>query len=278
MDMAFSTEPEPARLTPIPVREGLHRIVAENPGPLTYHGTNTWLLDTSDGRFVIDPGPDLPAHIEAVAACGPVARILLTHTHPDHAAGAASLKAATGAPIHGWGMPWAKDFRPDVAVAHGERIGKLTALHTPGHASDHLAFALDNGTVFTGDHVMSWSTTIVSPPDGDMADYMSSLRLLLSRQDRLYLPGHGPPLENPLPLVRALRMHRSTREAAIGRALNDTPRSEAEIVGLLYAGLPAGLARAAERTVLAHLLKLLAEGRAGRAGEGWVRAGSLGAC
>ncbi len=272
--MAFSTEPEPPRLTRIPVRVGLFRIVAENPGPLTYHGTNTWLLHTGDGLVAIDPGPDLPAHIEAVAASGPIVRIILTHTHPDHAAGAAALKAATGAPIHGWGQPWARDFRPDVAIVHGERIGPLTALHTPGHASDHLAFALDDGTVFTGDHVMSWSTTIVSPPDGDMADYMSSLRLLLSRQDRLYLPGHGPPLENPLPLVRALRMHRSTREAA----LTVTPRSEAEIVGLLYAGLPADLARAAERTVLAHLLKLLAEGRAGRAGEGWVRAGSLGAC
>jgi glyoxylase-like metal-dependent hydrolase (beta-lactamase superfamily II) len=100
--MSFHTEPEPPRLTPIPVRDGIARIVADNPGPLTYHGTNTWLLGTGDGLIVIDPGPDLPAHIEAVAAAGPVARILLTHTHPDHAAGAHALQAATGAPIHGW--------------------------------------------------------------------------------------------------------------------------------------------------------------------------------
>jgi len=269
--MAFSSEPEPARLTQLRVRPGLSRIVANNPGPMTYHGTNTWLLDTDDGLMVIDPGPDLAPHIEAVAAAGPITRILLTHTHPDHAAGAPALRAATGAPIHGWGQPWAKDFNPDIALAHGARIGPLTALHTPGHASDHLAFALDDGTVFTGDHVMSWSTTIVSPPDGNMADYMNSLRLLLARQDTLYLPGHGPPLENPLPLVRAMRMHRSTREAAIARALTETPRTEADIVALLYTGLPPNLARAAERTVLAHLLKLEAEQKALSTPTGWIK-------
>ncbi len=269
--MANSTEPEPPRLRQLPVRDGLCRIVADNPGPLTYHGTNTWLLHTDDGCIVIDPGPDIAPHIEAVAAAGPIARILLTHTHTDHAGGAPALKAATGAPIHGWARPWAADCKPDVAIADGERIGPLTALYTPGHASDHLAYALDDGTVFTGDHVMSWSTTIVSPPDGDMADYMNSLRLLLSRQDRLYLPGHGPTVENPIPLVRALRIHRSTREAAIARTLTERPRTEGDIVGLLYTGLPPNLARAAERTVLAHLLKLQAEARATRVDGGWIK-------
>jgi glyoxylase-like metal-dependent hydrolase (beta-lactamase superfamily II) len=272
MDMAFSSEPEPPRLTPIKVREGLSRIVAENPGPMTYHGTNTWLLDTDEGRIVIDPGPDLPAHIAAVAAAGQVARILLTHTHPDHAGGAQALKAATGAPIHGWGEPWAKGFTPDIPIENGARIGPLTALHTPGHASDHLCFGMGDGTVFSGDHVMSWSTTIVSPPDGDMAAYMSSLRVLLARQDNLYLPGHGPPLANPIPLVRALRMHRSTREAAIARALTDAPLTEAGVVARLYTGLPENLARAAERTVLAHLIKLQAEGKAVRREDGWLKA------
>ncbi len=270
--MAFSSEPEPPRLTPIKVREGLSRIVAENPGPMTYHGTNTWLLDTDEGRIVIDPGPDLPAHIAAVATAGQVARILLTHTHPDHAGGAQALKAATGAPIHGWGEPWAKGFTPDIPIENGARIGPLTALHTPGHASDHLCFGMGDGTVFSGDHVMSWSTTIVSPPDGDMAAYMSSLRVLLARQDNLYLPGHGPPLANPIPLVRALRMHRSTREAAIARALTDAPLTEAGVVARLYTGLPENLARAAERTVLAHLIKLQAEGKAVRREDGWLKA------
>jgi glyoxylase-like metal-dependent hydrolase (beta-lactamase superfamily II) len=272
--MSFHTEPEPPRLTPIPVRDGIARIVAENPGPLTYHGTNTWLLGTGDGLIVIDPGPDLPAHIEAVAAAGPVARILLTHTHPDHAAGAHALQAATGAPIHGWGRPWARNFSPDIAIADGERIGPLTALHTPGHASDHLCFALAGGIVFSGDHVMAWSTTIVSPPDGDMAAYMASLRLLQSRHDTLYLPGHGPPLDNPLPLVRAMRLHRSTRETAIATVLTETPATEKDLVARLYAGLPDALARAAERTVLAHLIKLEAEGKAARREGRWLKANS----
>lgn len=269
--MAFHTEPEPARLTPISVADGIARMVADNPGPLTYHGTNTWLLHTDGGLTVIDPGPDLPAHIDAVAAMGPVVRILLTHTHPDHAGGAAALKAATGAPIYGWGEPWARGFTPDIALRHGAEIGPLTALHTPGHASDHLCFALSGGIVFSGDHVMSWSTTIVSPPDGDMAAYMASLRLLLGRQDKLYLPGHGPPLENPMPLVRAMRMHRATRESAIARVLDEAPRSEVAIVAELYTGLPDNLARAAERTVHAHLLKLQGEGKAARLGDGWIR-------
>jgi glyoxylase-like metal-dependent hydrolase (beta-lactamase superfamily II) len=273
MDLGFQTEPEPPRLMQLPVRDGIARIVAANPGPLTYHGTNTWLLRTGEGLYVIDPGPDLPDHLDAVAAAGPVARIVLTHTHPDHAAGARALQTRTGAPIHGWGTPWARDFTPDIAIADGERIGPLTAIHTPGHASDHLCFALPDSLLFSGDHVMSWSTTIVVPPDGDMAAYMASLRRLQPRQDTLYLPGHGPPLPNPQPLVRALRLHRSTRESAIARALTETPRTEADIVSQLYAGLPDNLARAAARTVEAHLIKLAAEGRATLLAKGWAAAG-----
>ena len=270
--MAFLTEAAPARLVPLAVKPGLSRIVADNPGPMTYHGTNTWLLETGDGMTVIDPGPDNPAHIAAIAGAGPIARILLTHTHPDHLAGAPALQQATGAPIHAWGKPWAKNFTPDHAIADGDRIGPLVALHTPGHASDHLCFALPDGTLFSGDHVMSWSTSIVSPPDGDMAAYMDSLRLLQQRRDTLYLGGHGPPLPSPAKLVRAMLLHRVARESAVLGALTTaTPLTEDALVATLYSGLSPGLARAAARTITAHLLKLAAEGKAARGETGWLK-------
>ncbi len=268
--MAFLDEPEPTRLTPLQVALGIRRLVAPNPGPMTHHGTNTWLVNGPDGLSVIDPGPDDAGHLAAIAACGPVARILLTHTHPDHLAGAPALRAATGAPILGWGRPWAAGFLPDRALGDGERVAGLVALHTPGHASDHLCFALEGtGIVFTGDHVMSWSTSIVSPPDGDMADYMASLRLLLARADTLYLCGHGPPLPNPAPLVRGMLNHRAGREAAILVALRQGPASVEALTEAMYAGVDARLLPAARRNVLAHLLKLAHEARAAEDGAQW---------
>lgn len=271
MGVAFVSEAEPARRAPIKIREGLFRMVAGNPGSMTYHGTNSWLLETERGMIVIDPGPDDPAHVAAIAAAGRIAMILLTHTHPDHVGGAPALQAATGAPILGWGRPWAQGFTPDAAIADGETIGPLRAIHTPGHASDHLCFALDDGTVFTGDHVMSWNTSIVSPPDGDMAAYMASLRLLLQRPDKLYLCGHGPPLENPEKLVRALLLHRSHRETAVLGALGTEPRTEHAITEALYSRLEPNMVRAAARIVLAHLIKLQAETKALRIDAGWVK-------
>jgi glyoxylase-like metal-dependent hydrolase (beta-lactamase superfamily II) len=260
--MAFLSEPEPARFVALAAAPGVSRIVAPNPGPLTYHGTNTWLIEGADGITVIDPGPDEPAHIAAIAQAGPVARILLTHTHPDHLAGAPALRAATGAPIHGWALPWDTNFRPDVPLADGDAVAGLVALHTPGHASDHLCFAQEaTGVVFTGDHVMSWSTSVVSPPDGDMAAYMASLRRLLARQDTLYLCGHGPPLPQPASLVRGMLSHRAGREAAILAALSRAPSGEDDLVASMYAGVDEALWPAARRSVLAHLLKLQAEGR-----------------
>ena len=272
--MAFLTEPEPVRFAAIGVYPGVRRMVAPNPGPMTYHGTNTWLIESEaggeDGLTVIDPGPDDPAHLAALAACGRIARIVLTHTHPDHLAGAPALRTLTGAPIHAWAKPWAPGFLPDAAIADGQTIGRLTALHTPGHASDHLCFALAGQPVlFTGDHVMSWSTSIVSPPDGDMAEYMASLRLLLARDETLYLCGHGPPLPNPAPLVRALLAHTAGREASILAALQRGPATEEALVAALYAGLEAHLIPAARRSVLAHLQKLAAEQRAALAGSQW---------
>jgi glyoxylase-like metal-dependent hydrolase (beta-lactamase superfamily II) len=244
------------------VAPGVRRIVAPNPGPMTYHGTNTWLVDSDDGITVIDPGPDDAAHIAALVAAGPVRRILLTHTHPDHVGAAAALREATGAPIHGWAKPWLRGFAPDVAVADGDTVGGLRAIHTPGHASDHLCFEAPDGVLFSGDHVMSWNTSIVSPPDGDMAAYMAGLRMLLAREDTLYLCGHGAPLPQPQGLVRAMLGHRMAREQAVAAALSDTPQSPMDIVNALYSELDARLKKAAERTVAAHLIKLKGEGRA----------------
>ena len=274
--MAFLSEPEPQRLVATPACPGVRRMVAPNPGPMTYHGTNTWLVEGEDGLTVIDPGPDDPAHLAAIAALGPIARIVLTHTHPDHLAGAPALQRLTGAPIHAWARPWAPGFAPDQAVADGQAVGPLAALHTPGHASDHLCFALTNQPVlFTGDHVMSWSTSVVSPPDGDMAAYMASLRRLLGRGDALYLCGHGPPLPNPAPLVRAMLAHRAGREASILAALVRAPATDEDLVAALYAGLDAHLVPAARRSVLAHLGKLEREQRAALVGAHWqVTAGS----
>ncbi len=262
--MAFLTEPAPIYGAAEPIAPGIRRIVAPNPGRMTYHGTNSWLVDTDDGLSIIDPGPDSAPHVAALVAAtgGAITRILLTHTHPDHVGAAAALQAATSAPILSFGHPWHQDFTPDIAVADGDDIGGLTALHTPGHASDHLCFIWRDGVLFSGDHVMSWNTSIVSPPDGDMDAYMRGLRALLARDDTLYLGGHGPPLPNPQSLVRAMLGHRMGRESAIRAALTDTPRAPAEIVDALYTGLDTGLKRAAERTVLAHLLKLGAENRA----------------
>jgi glyoxylase-like metal-dependent hydrolase (beta-lactamase superfamily II) len=268
--MAFLTEPEPPRLVATEIAAGIRRMVAPNPGPMTYHGTNSWLLQEPDGLTVIDPGPDNAAHVRALAQSGPIARILLTHSHPDHLAGAPALQAATGAPIHAWGTPAGGGFRPDVGLADGDRVGRLTALHTPGHASDHLCFALDEaGIVFTGDHVMSWSTSIVSPPDGDMGAYMASLRRLLERSDSMYLCGHGPKLPAPLGLVRAMLAHRAGREASIVAALRTQPLRLEALVAQLYAGLEPHLLPAATRTALAHLRKLHDEGRAIEAASGW---------
>ncbi len=268
--MAFLDEPEPVRYVPTAAATGISRLVAPNPGPMTHHGTNTWLVDGPHGLTVIDPGPDDPAHRAAILAAGPIAHILLTHTHPDHLAGAPALRAATGAPVAGWATPWDKAFAPDIPLADNDIVAGLQVLHTPGHASDHVCFAQPGtGVLLSGDHVMSWSTSIVSPPDGDMADYMASLRRLLARDDTLYLCGHGPPLPDPLKLVRGMLNHRAGREAAILAALSRGPATPDALVQTMYAGLAAHLVPAARRNVLAHLLKLAGEGRAVEEGGVW---------
>jgi glyoxylase-like metal-dependent hydrolase (beta-lactamase superfamily II) len=263
-----------------PVAAGVRRIVARNPSPFTFRGTGTYVIGGGEVA-VIDPGPDLAEHVEALLAglAGErVTHILITHTHRDHSPAAAALKAATAAPTWGFGPhaggvrgepgveeggDW--DFAPDVAVRDGERIAgrgwRFEAVHTPGHTSNHLCFALeDSGILFSGDHVMGWSTSVISPPDGDMAAYMASLDKLLGRPDTVYWPTHGPAIGEPKRHVRAFIAHRRERETGIRDCLAAGVEQIDTIVERLYIGLQPGLRRAAGRSVQAHLIDLVERG------------------
>ena len=264
-----------------PVAPGIRRIVARNPGPFTFRGTGTYVVGAGEVA-VIDPGPDLPEHVAALLAGldgETVTHILVTHTHRDHSPAAAALQAATGAPTFGFGPhaggrrgeagveeggDW--DFAPDATLRDGDIVAghgwRFEAVHTPGHTSNHLCFALpDSGVLFSGDHVMGWSTSVISPPDGDMTAYMASLDKLLGRPDQVYWPTHGPAITEPHPHVRAFIAHRREREAGILEALSAGVERIDAIVERLYQGLPPGLRRAAGRSVLAHLIELVAEGK-----------------
>jgi glyoxylase-like metal-dependent hydrolase (beta-lactamase superfamily II) len=270
--MAFLKEAAPAHGVKQPVLPGISRVVAANPSVMTYHGTNTWLIDGPDGTTVIDPGPDDAAHAAAVlAAAGRVARILLTHTHADHVGATAALVAATGAPVHAFRVSAQPGFAADHPLDDGDTVAGMLALHTPGHAPDHLCFARPDGVLFSGDHVMSWNSSIVNPPGGRMAEYFESLRRLLARDDRVYLCGHGPVLETPHPFVAELLAHRVRREQEVAAALTAEPVSTGSLTDRLYSQTHKLLRLAAERNVLAHLLKLQAEGVAAREGELWRR-------
>lgn len=271
------------------VAPGVRRILCGNPGPFTWRGTNAYLI--GHGRVaVLDPGPVDAAQCEAIlrATAGEtITHILVSHTHRDHSPGVAALVAATGAATYAFGPHLTPpdqggeggdhDFHPDIALPDGAVLEgdswRVTALHTPGHCANHLCFALENdagtGTLFSADHVMSWSTTVVSPPDGDMADYMASLAKLAARDHDLYLPGHGPPLPNPAPFIAALGAHRREREQKVLDALRQARRATAlELVPAAYGPtLEPRLVPAAARSLLAHLIKLEAEGAARRDGD-----------
>src|SRR5579863_1541651 len=261
-----------------PVAPGVRRIIAHNPGPFTFRGTGTYVVGEGEVA-VIDPGPDLAEHVAALLAslaAERVSHILVTHTHRDHSPAAKPLQAATGAPTYGFGPhaggqrgeagseaggDW--DFVPDVVVHDGDEIAggnwRFAAVHTPGHTSNHLCFALpDAGLLFSGDHVMGWSTSVIAPPDGDMAAYMASLDKLLSRRDAVYWPTHGPAIAEPERHVRAFVAHRREREAGIIDCLKSGVETVDAMVGRLYLGLNPSLRRAAGRSVLAHLIDLMA--------------------
>jgi len=263
-----------------PVAPGIRRIIARNPGPFTFRGTGTYVVGEGEVA-VIDPGPDLPEHVEALLmdlAGEEVTHILVTHTHRDHSPAAAAVKAATGAPTYGFGPhaggrrgeagveeggDW--DFTPDIVVKDGGEIAgrgwRFEAVHTPGHTSNHLCFALpDQGILFSGDHVMGWSTSVIAPPDGDMAAYMNSLDKLLPRRDAVYWPTHGPAITEPKEHIRAFIAHRREREAGIVDCLRGGVGRVDAMVERLYRGLDPSLRRAAGRSVLAHLIDLMGRG------------------
>ena len=257
----------------------IRRVIARNPGPFTFHGTGTYVV--GHGRVaVIDPGPALPEHIDALlnALRGEtIEQILVTHTHLDHSPASAAVKQATAAPAHGYGPHAAglgpaveeggdRTFVPDHVLRDGDTVSgpgwHLTAVHTPGHTSNHLCFALaEERVLFSGDHVMGWSTSVIAPPDGNMRDYLRSLRKLLERDDAVYWPTHGPAITDPKPFVRAFIEHRREREAAILHRLAEGDTEIPAMVRAIYVGLPPVLHGAAGRSVLAHLIELMAEGR-----------------
>lgn len=261
--MAFLTEPVPPRGEAIEILPGILRITANNPGPMRYHGTNTYIVEDGNDVLVIDPGPDDAKHLDAVvSAAGRVSVILLTHGHVDHAEGIRSLQEKTGAPLAAYHRSTSPERVPDIPLDDGSRIGSLTAVHTPGHAADHLCFARDDGLLFSGDHVMGWCSTVVGPPPkGDMLGYFQSLQRLIARSDSVYIPGHGPLLHNPRPFVQELLDRRLVREQEIINAVGRGLSRPDDIRSALYSKTNPVLVNAAYRNVLSHLAKLVTEGR-----------------
>ena len=260
----------------------IRRVVAGNPSAFTFHGTGTYIVGHG-AVAVIDPGPLLDSHVDAlVRALGRerVTHIVITHTHRDHSPAARPLKQATGAPTYGFGSHGSdradgggeveegadRDFVPDIRVRDGDRIEgdgwTLEAVHTPGHTSNHLCYAfLEENALFPGDHVMGWSTTVVSPPDGDMRAYMRSLERLRARGEEVFWPTHGPPIPEPRDFVTALLAHRHEREDQILACLAHDASTIPEMVEIMYADVGRHLHAAATRSVLSHLIHMAETGR-----------------
>jgi glyoxylase-like metal-dependent hydrolase (beta-lactamase superfamily II) len=273
----------------------VRRVLAPNPSPFTFTGTQTYIVgraDGSSGVAVIDPGPAIAAHVDAlVAALGgePVTAIVCTHTHRDHSPASRDLQARTNAPIVGCAAlsiaddgpraddAFDPDYRPDRILGDGETLAgpgwTLEAVATPGHTSNHLCFALRGeegpSALFSGDHVMGWSTTVVAPPDGDMAAYMTSLERLRGRDEPVFYPAHGPPIEDPQAHLDRLIAHRRGREREIAELVQQGEGRIAAMVEIIYREVDPRLHPAAARSVLAHLIEMEARGLVGRSGELW---------
>ncbi len=278
----------------------VRRVLAPNASPYTYTGTQTYVIGAGNELAVIDPGPagtgaDGHAdtrgegHVAAIIAAigdAQLIAIMCTHTHRDHSPAAAALKRLTGAQIIGCAplvleddgpradAAFDPDYAPDRVLSDGERLSgpdwTITAVATPGHTSNHLCYALEeSGALFTGDHVMAWSTSVVSPPDGDMAAYMASLQKLYDRDDKVLYPAHGPAITKPKQLVRGMLGHRRQREAQILRLLGAAPQAIPDMVKAMYKGLDPRLNGAAGRSVLAHLIDLRHQSRVTNDGDIW---------
>ena len=282
-DRDFAVAPGEA----VPLSPLVRRVVVNNPSPYTFKGTSSFIVGQGQVA-IIDPGPDdeqqLAALLDAVRG-ETVTHILVTHSHADHSPLARRLKQATGAKTYAQGgvTPQGEaglrldasidhDFVPDVVMAEGDLVQgpgwTLEALFTPGHMSNHMCFALkEEQALFSGDHVMSWATSVIAPPDGDMGQYFASLRKLLDREDRVYHPGHGPSRRDPLPLVRGYLAHRRMREEAIRARVAQGARSVSEIVAAIYADVDPKLHGAAALSTTAHLDHLVAQGKLRRTGN-----------
>ncbi|HSF96015.1 MAG TPA: MBL fold metallo-hydrolase [Thermohalobaculum sp.] len=293
MEDPFDRNPEAVYGAAEEVAPGVRRVTCRNPSPMTFSGTRSYLVGEGEVAL-IDPGPAAPEHMAALAAAlrpgERIAHIFVTHSHVDHSPGASAIAEATGAPVHGFGPHGAglsetmrrlkRDgvdlgggeggdggFAPDNPMAEGETVGgrswALTALHTPGHLSNHISLVLEGtGTLFTGDTVMGWATTLVSPPEGDMAAFMATLRMLAGRtEDRLYLPGHGHPVRDPAAMLAFQIAHREERMAQILARLQAGPADAGALAGAIYTDVDSRLLPAARRNVLATLIGLMDEGR-----------------
>ncbi len=258
------------------------RVLAHNPGPFTFKGTGVYIVGGKDVA-VIDPGPMIPEHLDALKRAlegRHVTHILVTHTHTDHSPAAQPLKEWTGAKTYAYGPHGsgkAEDgvrveeggdmaFVPDIRVKDGDVIKgngfTFECVYTPGHTSNHMCFALrEEKALFTGDHIMGWSTTVVTPPDGDMAQYMASVRKLLPRDDEILYPTHGAPITDPKPFLEAYLEHRLDRERQIVSCIAEGASTIPEMVARMYADVDTRLHPAASRSVLAHLIQLENEGR-----------------
>ena len=273
-----------------PLEDGIARLLAQNPSPFTYTGTQTYFVGGKRAVVVIDPGPDMEPHVDAIVEAirdRELVAIACTHTHRDHSPASRPLKERTGAPIVGCAplaletagpradAAFDADYAPDRVLEDGDRLDvdgfTLEAVATPGHTSNHLCFAVGDA-LLTGDHVMGWSTTVVVPPDGDMGAYMASLEKLRAREDRVYYPAHGPPVDRPTRLVRHMIGHRMQRERQILNRLEAGDREVETIVLNCYPGLDPRLRPAAGGSVTAHLVELERQGRVERLSDGtWKR-------